>query len=645
MPPRLEPWYRVVPPRDDLLAAGPGLDASTSLGDLETGPDLAAAVRRLFAWDDVGAEGRRAARAYAQWAGDQRDPALEQRLLASYPLHPALLAFFEPVWHRRSSRPAVLRLLAMWADRAYAAAVRGAQKDPLLGPDSAPLDDPAFRSALLDLSGRPELAAAIAADVAGTGCHAARLDRQAPDDLRLARVHRRVAATICMYSIAEPAGAERRQVIAAVATPDLRADQVEAALDAVVGACHYLDVSGERYRFVPVLNLMSALAERRAGVEAHAAEARARAAVRVCFEAGSAWDDRVIFPTASQDVPDRPALTLVVLGPDQPRGGPAGSATLAFVDRLLREHGAAHRLARRALLILAPDDPNAMLEAARTLLAWEEIARSDAPPAGDGQWPDVEDGIASAHAALQAAVGAAYRWVLVLDSANARADLDLGPLACDQDRSLGEQVRDRLIAAGTIVADIDPAVLLPHWPPHREWSTRAVRDAFYALPALPRPLHAGAILGAIARGVAEGLLGYVVRDDEEGQPVRVRVDTTLEPGELRFGADTVIVHAADARARYPLGAAPAAPTREPSSLSSAEGEGPLARTATLRWEGNVAPEIYADLGARVLARLAAIPGLAIRVRFDVPAAALSEHDLEQLRAALRDIGLDGAALR
>src|SRR5207247_2376894 len=61
-----------------------------------------------------------------------------------------------------------------------------------------------------------------------------------------------------------------------------------------------------------------------------------------------------------------------------------------------------------------------------------------------------------------------------------------------------------------IAKDISPTFLVRNWPPSFiEWSTKSVRDAFFASPQFPRLLNAEAIKDSIARGVANGQLAYV----------------------------------------------------------------------------------------------------------------------------------------
>ena len=61
-----------------------------------------------------------------------------------------------------------------------------------------------------------------------------------------------------------------------------------------------------------------------------------------------------------------------------------------------------------------------------------------------------------------------------------------------------------------IQTGISPSLLIRNWSPaFKEWSTKAVKNAFYASPLFPRILNPDIIKDTISRGVENGLLGYV----------------------------------------------------------------------------------------------------------------------------------------
>jgi hypothetical protein len=54
------------------------------------------------------------------------------------------------------------------------------------------------------------------------------------------------------------------------------------------------------------------------------------------------------------------------------------------------------------------------------------------------------------------------------------------------------------------------SLTVTYWPPaFKEWSTKSVRDAFFASPQFPRLTNPDALKETISRGVGNGLLAYV----------------------------------------------------------------------------------------------------------------------------------------
>ncbi|HRI89630.1 MAG TPA: DUF499 domain-containing protein, partial [Candidatus Hydrogenedentes bacterium] len=178
--------------------------------------------RRLFEWDHeaLGSSGRvnlsRGAldicRAYADWVVEHRqqvpgwfpvDQAFEV-FKTSYPFHPLTLSVFERKWQtlpRFQKTRGVLRMLALWVARAYQDGYKGAHRDLVIGPGTAPLDDSMFRSVIFEQLGGPDLEPAITADICGrVDSHAVRLDEEAVDAIKKSRLHRKAATSILFES-------------------------------------------------------------------------------------------------------------------------------------------------------------------------------------------------------------------------------------------------------------------------------------------------------------------------------------------------------------------------------------------------------------------------------------------------------------
>ena len=164
--------------------------------------------RRLFEWGGLPDDGKKTAVEYADWVQAHRNlipnwfPAdhAKDAFAATYPFHPSLLSVFERKWQalpRFQQTRGILRLLALWVANAYQTGFKGAHNDPLIGMGTAPLDDPLFRSAIFEQLGGAKLEGAVTTDICGKkDSHALRLDKEAVDTIRKARLHQKVATTI-----------------------------------------------------------------------------------------------------------------------------------------------------------------------------------------------------------------------------------------------------------------------------------------------------------------------------------------------------------------------------------------------------------------------------------------------------------------
>ena len=88
--------------------------------------------------------------------------------------------------------------------------------------------------------------------------------------------------------------------------------------------------------------------------------------------------------------------------------------------------------------------------------------------------------------------------------------IDLGNVHSSAAPSIIQFIVNELMHVDEVQKGIRPNLLVRNWPPAiPEWSTKAVRDAFYASPLFPRLLNPDAVKETIARGVSNGQLAYV----------------------------------------------------------------------------------------------------------------------------------------
>ena len=96
--------------------------------------------------------------------------------------------------------------------------------------------------------------------------------------------------------------------------------------------------------------------------------------------------------------------------------------------------------------------------------------------------------------------------------------------------------------------EISPTFLVRYWPPALdEWSTRAVRDAFFAAPEFPRITSDNVVKAAIASGVSNGILAYVSKLPD-GSYVQFAYKTPATADDIAISEDMYIIPAETAEA-------------------------------------------------------------------------------------------------
>lgn len=522
--------------------------------------------RRLFEWDPkaVSQDGRvllnqdavETCKAYAGWVRDHRQQVPQwfpidlarETFEATYPFHPAVLSVFERKWQempRFQQTRGVLRLLALWVSHAFQQGFKGAQKDSLIGLGSAPLDNSQFRSAVFEQLGESRLEGALTTDISGKkSSHAIRLDQEAEETLKKAQIHKKVATVIFF----ESNGGQTKNVSTVpeirlgVAEPDLDIGNVETALEALTDACYYLNVERNQYRFSLKENLNKRFADRKAGVKDEDVEKLVLEEIQKVFPATEGVE-RVFFPQKSGQIPDRPALTFVVMGPEQSiQDDPNISKK---VESMTKEYGTSARTYKSALIWIVPESAATMRDEARKLMAWTDI-EAEGLKLDDAQERQLSENIKKAKRDLRESVWRAYNKVMLLGQDNSMRQIDLGLVTSSAAETMCRLVLNHLRQTDEIVKDISPRSLLKNWPPaFTEWSTKAIRDAFYASPIFPRLLNPESIKDTIGRGVAEGHFAYVGKSPKGGYfPFYFK--KPLGSGDVEISDDVYLIKAEEA---------------------------------------------------------------------------------------------------
>lgn len=630
--------------------------------------------RRLFEWGGLPDDARKTASEYARWVQANRTQVpswfpvdhAQETFAATYPFHPTLLSVFERKWQalpRFQQTRGILRLLALWVANAYPAGFKGAHKDPLIGMGTAPLDDPLFRSAIFEQLGGARLEGAVTTDISGKkDSHALRLDKEAVETIRKARLNQKVATTIFFESNGGQAKTEATlsEIRLSVGEPDLDIGNVETVLEALSTTCYYLSTEKNRYRFSLSPNLNKLLADRRASVQVPRVEERIRAEVQKVFAEPKALVDRIYFPDKSGQIPDGARLTVVVLAPDQAIGE---KATRSFVDAATKEHGSSARTFKSALIWAVPERADPLRDDARKVLAWEDIADEETELRLDeGQRRQLAESLKKAQRDIKETVWRTYKNIMLLGKDGDCKIVDLGLIHSSAAPSIGQLILERLGQAGDIEAKgVSPNFLVRNWPPaFKEWSTKSARDAFFASPQFPRLLIPDSIKDTIARGVENGMLGYVGKK-ADGSYAPFHWNSSLSFLDVEISEDVFIIQREVAEAYKAGQASPSPAARGGATVAGSlftphlprgnggdqpgppgiDDETPSpAGLPRLVWSGEVPHQKWMNFYTKVLSKFASTAGLTLTIRVEVaPVDGVSAQKVQETKIALRELGL------
>ena len=322
---------------------------------------------------------------------------------------------------------------------------------------------------------------------------------------------------------------------------------VETVLEGLAGSCFYLRWDRNRYRFGLQANLNQVLVQRKGSISAKAVEEQIRKSITDVFnQRPKGIELPRFFPTQTNDIPDKAQLSFVVLGPDHAIGNPD---TLPFVEKLIRECGNSGRVFKTGVIVCAPDTTDSFSAAARHFLAWQEIQEDEdtVKDLDESQKRALAQNLERARKDLRESVWRAYRHILFLGKDNKIVPKDLGQITSSMASSLPEYILNDLQQTDQITDRIADRKLISYWPPAlTEWSTKAVRDAFFASPSLPRLLSPDLIKRTIADGVTGKVLGYA-RKDATGKLRLEKFGESLSELEVELSEDVYILKADDAQ--------------------------------------------------------------------------------------------------
>ena len=245
-------------------------------------------------------------------------------------------------------------------------------------------------------------------------------------------------------------------------------------------------------------------------------------------------------------------------------------------------------------------------------------------------------------------------------------------------RTMVELIFNRLRQDGDVEDTISPRFIVRNWSPaFTEWSTKAVRDAFFASPRFPRLLNGDAVKEAIVRGVKDGTLAYVGKTgDAKYEPFQHQC--TINSTDIEISDDVFIITQETAEDYKKAESESIADTQTPSSESTNEDTTGTSTTTVstttstpntvkdktnpyitdtstepneittpptsaklLKWAGTITPQKWMNFYTRVLSKFAANKNLKLTIKVSVSVEGdVSAQKVEETKVALQELGLD-----
>jgi hypothetical protein len=214
------------------------------------------------------------------------------------------------------------------------------------------------------------------------------------------------------------------------------------------------------------------------------------------------------------------------------------------------------------------------------LLAWEDIQEEAAElKLEDLQRKQLAENQAKSKRDLRESVWRTYKTVMLLAKDNSIRSIDLGLVHSSADASLVGFIVHRLTQDGDISEGISPKFLVRNWSgAHKEWSTKAVKDAVFASPLFPRLLNGDLIRDTIARGVSNSVLAYVGKTASGGYDPFV-FGVSMSPQEVEISEDVYVITAETAEAYKQSLSAPPKPWGPGTSSTPTAASRPRLRLA------------------------------------------------------------------
>ena len=509
-----------------------------------------------------------------------------ERLKACYPIHPEIFERLYNDWstlERFQRTRGVLRLMAavihdLWARN---------DASLLILPGSVGLDAPAVRDELTRYL--PEgWTPVLEGDVDGRNSGPYRVDSENPR-FGQALAARRVARSIFLGSAPhvvemQVRGVEDMRIRLGAVQPGEQVAVFNDALSQLSDRLTYLYRQDRRYWYDTRPNLRRTVAERAQQLDEDEVEREIVRRVREVVRR-----DRGDFqgvhpcPASSAEVPDEPAVRLVVLAPDASHAGQgAGSAALNAARDLLSDRGSSPRQHQNMLAFLAADRDamDGLVQETRRFLAWRSVVRDhDVLNLDAHQRREAAEGEKGSDNTVRTRLNEAWRWLLVPVqhvSETGVSGLEWDVMQVGGGDSVLARVSERMRSSEHLIREWSPALLKMEldrwfWRNRDHVPVKQVWDALCAYCYFPRLRDQSVFVSSIQAGITSGdYFAYATSVSQQGRYEGLTLGAPA--AAIYVDATSVFVKPEAARAQLEAGSAPP-PEGEAGAGTSTTGTG------------------------------------------------------------------------
>lgn len=528
----------------------------------------------------------------ATTAGDE----YEDRIRASYPLHPELLDRLYEDWstlERFQRTRGVLKLVSsivheLWVSDDAA---------PLIMPGYVPLDASTVNTDLtqyLEDQWKP----IIDSDIDGPGSTAAEIDKSRPA-LQARHVTQRIARTIFMgaapRSKSTRKGLDKQYVWLGTGTPGDTLGNFGSAIDQLAQRSTYFYEEQGHYWFdtqPSVAKTASDYAERlREDVETVWNEIVQR--LRGEERSRGVFDRVHVAPESSADVPDLENTRLVIVHPRHARRKQDGSESTAhqWVRDAIESKGASQRVHRNTLVFLMADksELESLEAAARNYLGWKRVqVTSDSLNLSTQQRKQTDEWVARLNQTVSDRVRETFAWALYPEQFDPTKPFEVASekVPDSAGRSLAERVAAKLGRDDQLVTELGAPILgaTLHeelgtlWASAGEMSVGELWGYFTRYVYLPRLTKREVLDSALERALSAVLVDgerFAIASSKDPETGRYRglVVPPNHGAALQFTDSTILVDWGKAEEQSSADRAAAA--REAAAKAASDGSTPV----------------------------------------------------------------------